>query len=61
MAAIEVAKRPDSTKISHDLMPVKKGYPGEEWTKINGKDMVLLVTGMAPVFYYDAEGNYATA
>ena len=24
-------------------------------------DMVLLVTGMAPVFYYDAEGNYATA
>ena len=44
MAAIEVAKRPDSTKISHDLMPVKKGYPGEEWTKINGKDMVLLVT-----------------
>ena len=24
-------------------------------------DMVLLVTGLAPVFYYDAEGNYATA
>ena len=24
-------------------------------------DMVLLVTGIAPVFYYDAEGNYATA
>ena len=24
-------------------------------------DMVLLVTGIAPVLYYDAEGNYATA
>ena len=24
-------------------------------------DMVLLVTGIAPVFYYDAKGNYATA
>ncbi len=43
-ASIANAKQLDSTKISHDLMPVKKGYPGQEWTNIDGHDMVLVVT-----------------
>lgn len=43
-AAIEDAKQLDSSKISNDLMPIKKGTPGEEWATIDGKDMVLVVT-----------------
>lgn len=43
-AAIADAKEPTPSKVSHDLMPVKKGYPGQEWATIDGKDMVLLVT-----------------
>ena len=34
----------DSSKICHNLMPVRKGYPGEEWVNIDGRDMVLVVT-----------------
>ncbi len=43
-AAIQDAKVLDASKISKNLMPVKKGTPGEEWATIDGKDMVLLVT-----------------
>lgn len=43
-AAIKDAKQLDASKISKNLMPVKKGTPGEEWVTIDGKDMVLLVT-----------------
>lgn len=43
-AAIADAQKLDSSKIANDLMPVKKGYPGEEWAKFDGRDMVLLVT-----------------
>ncbi|MBR1546742.1 MAG: hypothetical protein IJ633_08135 [Prevotella sp.] len=43
-AAIADAKQLDASKVSNDLMPVKKGYPGQEWATIDGKDMVLLVT-----------------
>ena len=43
-AAIEDAKVLDSTKISNDLMPIRKGYPGEEWATFDGHDMVLVVT-----------------
>lgn len=42
--AVEDAKQLDSTKISNALMPIKKDYPGQEWTTIDGKDMVLLMT-----------------
>lgn len=42
--AIEDAKQLDSTKISNQLMPIKKDYPGQEWANFDGKDMVLLVT-----------------
>ena len=30
-AAIDDAKALDSSKISTDLMPIRKGYPGQEW------------------------------
>ena len=43
-AAIEDAKQLDASKISNDLMPIKKGTPNEEWATIDGKDMVLVVT-----------------
>ncbi len=43
-AAIADAKQLDSTKISHQLMPIKKGTPGQEWAVVDGKDMVLCVT-----------------
>ena len=43
-AAIADAQKLDSSKIANDLMPVKKGYPGEEWATFDGRDMVLLVT-----------------
>ena len=43
-AAIEDAKVLDTTKIVHDLMPIQKGYPGEEWETFDGHDMVLVVT-----------------
>ena len=43
-AAIADAKQLDSSKISHDLMPIRKGYPGEEWANFDGHDMVLVVT-----------------
>ena len=43
-AAIEDAKQLDSTKISHNLMPIKKGTPGQEWATFDGKDMVLVMT-----------------
>ena len=60
-AAIEDARDLDSSKISNTLMPIKKGTPNEEWETIDGKDMVLLVTGAAPVFYFDQAGRYARA
>jgi hypothetical protein len=41
--AIEDAKQVDSTKI-RPLMPIKKDYPGQEWTTIDGHDMVLVLT-----------------
>ena len=44
LAAIEDAKQLDSTKISHQLMPIKKGTVGEEWANIDGHDMVLVMT-----------------
>ncbi len=43
-AAIDDAKQLDSTKISNDLMPIRKGYPGQEWATFDGHDMVLVVT-----------------
>jgi hypothetical protein len=43
-AAIADAQKLDSSKISHQLMPVKKGTPGQEWKTIDGRDMVLVVT-----------------
>lgn len=43
-AAIADAQQLDSTKISHKLTPIRKGYPGQEWTVQDGHDMVLLVT-----------------
>lgn len=42
--AVEDAKQLDSTKISNQLMPIRKDYPGQEWANIEGKDMVLLMT-----------------
>ena len=42
--SIEDAKQLDSTKISNQLMPIKKDYPGQEWANFDGKDMVLMVT-----------------
>ncbi len=43
-AAIEDAQQLDSTKISHELMPIRKDIPGEEWINENGQDMVLVLT-----------------
>lgn len=43
-AAIEDAKALDSSKIVNNLMPIQKGYPGEEWATFDGHDMVLVVT-----------------
>ena len=43
-AAIEDAKQLDSTKIVNNLMPIQKGFPGQEWVTIDGHDMVLVVT-----------------
>jgi hypothetical protein len=43
-AAIEDAKVLDSSEIVNDLMPIRKGYPGEEWANFDGTDMVLVVT-----------------
>lgn len=43
-AAVADARQLDSSKISHELMPVRKGYPGQEWVNIDGHDMVLCVT-----------------
>jgi hypothetical protein len=43
-AAIADVQQLDSSKICNELMPVQKGYPGEEWATFNGKDMVLVVT-----------------
>ena len=43
-AAIDDAKALDSSKISTDLMPIRKGYPGQEWANFDGHDMVLVVT-----------------
>ena len=42
--AVENAKQLDSTKISNQLMPIRKDIPGQEWATIDGKDMVLLMT-----------------
>lgn len=43
-AAIADAKVLDSTKVSHDLMPIRKDYPGQEWINVDGYDLVLVVT-----------------
>ncbi|MBQ1725242.1 MAG: hypothetical protein II022_05175, partial [Muribaculaceae bacterium] len=43
-AAVADAKQLDSSKICHELMPIKKGYPGQEWGTFDGHDMVLVVT-----------------
>ena len=43
-AAIADAKDLSESKVSHQLMPVKKGFPGQEWAVIDGHDMVLVVT-----------------
>ena len=43
-AAIKDAKEANPSEVSKNLMPVKKGTPGEEWANIDGKDMVLVVT-----------------
>ena len=43
-AAITDAKEANPSEVSKNLMPVKKGTPGEEWANIDGKDMVLVVT-----------------
>ncbi|MBP5498371.1 MAG: hypothetical protein J6X81_03255 [Muribaculaceae bacterium] len=43
-AAIADAQDLDTSKIAHDLMPIRKDYPGEEWVNIDGHDMVLVVT-----------------
>ena len=43
-AAIRDAQQLDTSKISHSLVPIRKDYPGEEWTTIDGHDMVLCVT-----------------
>ncbi len=42
--AIDAAQFPDQSKICRDLMPIRKGYPGQEWTNVDGKDMVLVLT-----------------
>ena len=42
--AIDDAKALDSSKISTVLMPIRKGYPGQEWANFDGHDMVLVVT-----------------
>ncbi len=43
-AAIVDARQLNESKVVNNLTPVKKGTPGEEWTTIDGRDMVLCVT-----------------
>lgn len=43
-AAVLDAKQLDSAKIATNLMPIRKDYPGQEWTVADGHDMVLVVT-----------------
>lgn len=42
--AVADAQKLDTTKIAHDLMPIRKDYPGQEWVNIDGRDMVLVAT-----------------
>ena len=42
--AIDDAYAINASKIDHNLTPIKKGQPGVEWQKIDGKDMVLVIT-----------------
>ncbi|MBP3737854.1 MAG: hypothetical protein J6I72_02225 [Muribaculaceae bacterium] len=42
--AVADAQKLDSTKIAHDLMPIRKDYPGLEWANFEGHDMVLVAT-----------------
>ena len=55
--AIEDAKQLDSTKISNQLMPIKKDYPGQEWANFDGKDMVLLVKATVKMTVIRATGE----
>lgn len=43
-AAIAEVQKLDSSKICHELTPIKKGHPGQEWATFDGHDMVLVVT-----------------
>lgn len=43
-AAVNDAKVLDTAKIAHNLMPIRKDFPGQEWTVADGHDMVLVVT-----------------
>ena len=42
--AIKAAQYPDSSKVCHNLMPISTDVPGQEWSTVDGKNMVLLVT-----------------
>ena len=42
--AIDDARDPNPTHISHTLMPVRQDYPGQEWTVVDDRPMVLVTT-----------------